>query len=141
MFVDASVLVAILAMEADAAELVTIIGNSERRLTSALAKWETCIATSRVHGVPVAESELEFDGLMRHLAVDFVPVTAETARLALAAHDRFGKGRHPAKLNFGDCFAYASAREHRVPLLFKGTDFALTNIESAMALTARPHKP
>ena len=52
------------------------------------------------------------------------------ARLALEAHARFGRGRHPARLNMGDCFAYACARSRGVPLLYKGEDFALTDIEA-----------
>jgi ribonuclease VapC len=60
-----------------------------------------------------------------------LPVTAATARLALAAFARYGRGRHEAKLNFGDCFAYALAKERGDPLLFKGEDFARTDIAPA----------
>ena len=59
------------------------------------------------------------------------PVPAEVRGLALEAFERFGKGRHPAALNFGDCFAYARARSARAPLLYKGDDFAQTDIETA----------
>ena len=64
-----------------------------------------------------------------HIRVE--PFTGETYELAATAFDRYGRGRHPAKLNFGDCMAYAVAKAHGVPLLYKGTDFAETDIASA----------
>ena len=64
-------------------------------------------------------------------AVEIVPVTASQAELARAAYRRFGRGNHPAKLNFGDCFAYALAKERGEPLLFKGDDFVRTDIAAA----------
>jgi ribonuclease VapC len=70
------------------------------------------------------------DSLLRALAIEIAPCSVEQARLARAAHQRFGRGSgHPARLNMGDCFAYALARELREPLLFKGGDFVLTDIE------------
>ena len=63
--------------------------------------------------------------------IELVPVTQEQAHAARQAWRRFGKGNHPAGLNFGDCFAYALAETTREPLLFKGRDFALTDIEAA----------
>ncbi len=59
------------------------------------------------------------------------PVDRNTTELAVMAHQRFGKGRHPASLNFGDCFAYACARQLGLPLLYKGNDFSGTDIETA----------
>ena len=64
-------------------------------------------------------------------AIELVPVTPEQANAARHAWRRFGKGNHPATLNFGDCFAYALAKTAGEPLLFKGEDFAQTDIESA----------
>ena len=63
--------------------------------------------------------------------IKMMNVTPETARIALAAFDRYGNGRHPARLNFGDCFAYACARHLGEPLMFKGADFPQTDIEAA----------
>ena len=60
--------------------------------------------------------------------VETLPITAETGSLALDAFERYGKGRHPARLNFGDCFAYAMAKQHGVPLLYNGEDFAQTDL-------------
>ena len=64
-------------------------------------------------------------------AVEIVAVTAAQAELALTAYRRFGRGNHPAKLNYGDCFAYALAQETGEPLLFKGDDFGQTDIAAA----------
>jgi ribonuclease VapC len=65
------------------------------------------------------------------MEIRMVDVAPETARIALDAFDRYGKGRHPARLNFGDCFAYACARHLGEPLMFKGSDFPQTDIEAA----------
>jgi ribonuclease VapC len=65
------------------------------------------------------------------MEIELAPVPPETARIALDAFDRYCKGRHPARLNFGDCFAYACARHLREPLMFKGAGFPQTDIEAA----------
>jgi ribonuclease VapC len=75
---------------------------------------------------------MEFDPLLSALSVTLASVTPEQARLARSAYQRFGKGNHPARLNLGDCFAYALAKARSEPLLFKGSDFALTDIEPAI---------
>ena len=64
------------------------------------------------------------------MGIEMIAVPPATARLALDAFERYGKGRHPARLNFGDCFAYACARHFGQPLMFKGSDFAQTDIEA-----------
>lgn len=70
--------------------------------------------------------------LMSLIEAEIVAVTADTARVARDAYDTFGKGNHPARLNFGDCFAYALAKQTGEPLLFKGDDFSRTDIVSAL---------
>jgi ribonuclease VapC len=65
------------------------------------------------------------------MSIQVLAVPPETAAIAIDAFDRYGKRRHPADLNFGDCFAYARARHYRVQLLFKGNDFPQTDIEAA----------
>lgn len=70
----------------------------------------------------------DFDRLMDRIAVEIVPADLEQARTAREALRHFGKGRHPAGLNFGDCFSYAVARTLDEPLLFKGTDFSQTDL-------------
>jgi ribonuclease VapC len=79
--------------------------------------------------VSVAAEAVE--GYLALVEIVVVALPPETARIALDAYDRFGKGRHPANLNFGDCFAYACARHLGQPLMFKGGDFPLTDIEAA----------
>ena len=73
----------------------------------------------------------ELDVFVERALIELAPVTAEHAQAARRAWRRFGKGNHPAGLNFGDCFVYALAEATREPLLFKGRDFALTDIEAA----------
>ena len=72
-----------------------------------------------------------FDEIAGALKLEIVPVTAEQAKIAREAYRRFGKGRHKARLTFGDCFAYAAAKELGAPLLFKGNDFVETDLERA----------
>lgn len=73
----------------------------------------------------------ELDRFLKTASIELVPITAEQADSARRAWRRFGKGNHPAGLNFGDCFVYALAQTSREPLLFKGEDFARTDIEAA----------
>jgi len=74
----------------------------------------------------------EVDGLPRQLGIDVVPFTAEHAAGAARAFERYGRGRHPAKLNYGDCMAYATAKLAGEPLLYVGDDFAKTDIASVL---------
>lgn len=71
-------------------------------------------------------------GLLKAMSVVVAPIDDRHADAALAAHDRFGKGQHAAKLNMGDCFAYAVAAEAALPILFNGDDFSLTDLPSAL---------
>lgn len=84
-----------------------------------------------IEGRGGTEAGEELDALLRRTRVEFVPVTHEQVQVARQAWRSFGKGNHPAALNFGDCFAYALAEATGEPLLFKGDDFALTDIEAA----------
>lgn len=74
----------------------------------------------------------ELEALMKETSIDIVPFAATHVRLAVDAFRRFGKGRHPASLNFGDCFSYALAKATGEPLLFKGDDFSQTDIKQAV---------
>ncbi|SFM14397.1 type II toxin-antitoxin system VapC family toxin [Methylobacterium pseudosasicola] len=130
MFVDASALTAILTDEADARALVARLQQARRRMTSPLAVWETVVAVARRLDLSVAEARDAVRAYLDLAGIEVLAVAPEAAEIALDAYDRFGKGRHPAGLNFGDCFAYACARAHRVPLLYKGDDFPLTDIEA-----------
>jgi ribonuclease VapC len=124
--VDSSALIAILNDEPDGPALARAIANAEVRLMSAASYLECSIVIDRSPD-PVFRARL--DDLLRQLEIEVVPVTFEQARLAREAHRAFGRGSgHPARLNFGDCFAYALARERNQPLLYKGDDFAQTDI-------------
>ena len=131
MFVDASALTAMLTDESDARSLLMRLQNHHKRTTSPLAVWETAIAVARILKLPIAKAEAAVEDYLKLMEIAVVGVAPETRALALDAYDRYGKSRHPAALNFGDCFAYACARHDRVPLLYKGDDFAQTDIDPA----------
>ena len=101
--------------------------NHSRRISA--ANWlEAAIVVEARKG---AAGAIEFDSFVESAAIEIVPVTDEIARAARAAWRRYGKGRHPASLNFGDCFAYALAKVEGLPLLAIGTDFSSTDISLA----------
>lgn len=130
-FVDASALAALLLDEADASDLNARMSAHSPCFTSPLAVWEAARAVSRERDVPIEAAQGSVESLLRIAEIKVIPVEPEVRHPAVEAHARFGKGRHPAALNFGDCFAYACARHARVPLLYKGDDFSCTDIEAA----------
>jgi ribonuclease VapC len=125
---DSSALVAILFREPEADAFVDrILAADVRRIS--VATWvELMMVMARETD---AESAHDAEAFLEDAEVQIEPVTLEHGRLARQAFLQFGKGRHPAKLNFGDCFAYALAKATGEPLLFKGNDFALTDIATA----------
>ena len=125
--VDASALVAILAGEPEAEAFLPLLLETPS-LLSPLGFWETTFAARRVLGPDGQQSLL---ALMDALRIDIAPAGGETARIAVEAETRFGK-RTPAKLNLGDCFAYALAKERNLPLLYKGGDFSQTDLTLAL---------
>jgi ribonuclease VapC len=131
MFVDASALTAMLTNESDARELLARLQNAQTRQTSPLAVWETAIAVARILALPPLGAKEAVVAFLALTEISIEPVATETFHLAVEAYDRYGKSRHPAGLNFGDCFAYACARHAHVPLLYKGDDFPQTDIEAA----------
>ena len=131
MFADASALSAMLLKEADEALLAARMEVHAVRITSPMAVWETVLAVSRGHNIPVAVAADRVETYLKLAGVQVQAMPAEVRHLAIQAHARFGKGRHSAALNFGDCFAYACARHAGMPLLYKGDDFSQTDIEAA----------
>lgn len=131
MFVDASAIAAIIADEDDGTALVRRLSVAQRRYTSPIAVYETILGIARIRGGSVAAVSALIDEFIQRLDIDTIPITVEIGRAAIDAFARFGRGRHPARLNMGDCFAYACARELGVPLLFKGDDFSQTDIAAA----------
>jgi len=131
MFIDASALTALMTVEDGSMHLCDRVERAKTRITSPLAIWETAVAISRRTGLEVEQAGHEVDAYLTLAKIDSMALPTEVAALALEAFDRYGKGRHPARLNMGDCFAYACARHFGQPLLYKGDDFALTDIEAA----------
>jgi ribonuclease VapC len=127
--VDTSALIAILYDEPEAVACLKAIYAAHSRRISAASFLEAGIIIDSARS-PVPSRRL--DDLLRQAGVTIEPVTEEQARIARAAYRDYGRGSgHPARLNFGDCFAYALARATGEPLLFKGDDFAHTDITAA----------
>ena len=128
MIVDSSAVLAILFSEPDARRHAGAIMVASPCRMSVANVLEASIVVERRGGDTAAH---ELDTLLESAAIELVPVTVEHLEAARRAWRRFGKGNHPAALNFGDCFAYALAKATGEPLLFKGDDFAQTDIEAA----------
>src|SRR5262245_34075802 len=130
MIVDASAALAILLEEPEGPIMEdTLLAGSVRHAMSPVNYLEAAV---RVDSWPEAAKGRELDPLLVALRIDIAPITPEQAYLARAAYGKFGRGNHPAKLNLGDCFAYALASARGEPLLFKGDDFSMTDIEAAI---------
>ncbi len=129
MIIDTSALIAILFNEADAPIYARAIEQAESRRMSAANFVEAAMVAEKFTG---GRAGLRFDALLRTSRIIIEPFTVEQAHLARQAFLDYGKGRHGAGLNFGDCFAYALAKSSGEPLLFKGADFALTDITPAV---------
>lgn len=127
--VDTSAIIAVLYREPEFNEFVRLISDAESCFVSAVTYFE---ASMVLIGRGTAEATKELDAFLGRVAVEFVPFDHELAKRARDAFIRFGRGRHPARLNFGDCVSYALARTRGLPLLYKGEDFAQTDVISAM---------
>lgn len=126
MVIDTSAIAAILFDEPDAAALEGKIADDPVRLMSAATFLEAAIVIEARLRDPGGR---EFDLWLHRAEVEILPVDAEQADMARRAWRRFGRGRHPAGLNYGDCFSYALAATHSEPLLFKGADFTKTDVK------------
>jgi ribonuclease VapC len=127
--VDSSALIAILFKEPDGRRYLEALAAEERPAASAVTFVETAMVTEGRGG---AAAGAELDVLLAELSIETVAVDARQAHMARDAWRRYGKGRHPAGLNLGDCFAYALAKARGEPLLFKGEDFARTDVKAAI---------
>ncbi|SFK00022.1 Uncharacterized protein, contains PIN domain [Sphingomonas sp. NFR04] len=128
LFIDASALVAIIAEEPERDRFVEAAVEDAPALWSPMACWETVAALSRSRQMEVADARHEVGVFADELGLTLVPIGARELSLALDAYQQFGKGRHPAGLNMGDCFAYACAKSHDARLLYKGDDFSKTDL-------------
>jgi ribonuclease VapC len=126
MVIDTSALVAVLLQESDADRVAQAIDAGSPRLLSAASLLEASIVIESRKGEAGGR---ELDLLVYRAGIEVVAVDQNQAETARAAWRQFGKGRHPAGLNYGDCFAYALARSRRLPLLFRGNDFSQTDID------------
>lgn len=131
MIVDASAILAIMLEEddGDAMEDVLLRAPTRQHAMSPVNYLEAAVRLDGLVGSPRGE---ELDNMLADFGVELVPVTDRQARLAREAYRTYGKGNHEARLNLGDCFAYALSKSRGEPLLFKGEDFRLTDVEPAI---------
>lgn len=128
--VDTSAIIAVLKREPDAERFETALMGAEVCVLSAVSLFEASLV---VIGRAPPDAARALDALLQKYGIEIVPFGAELAAIARDAFVRFGKGRHPAGLNMGDCAAYALAKAHDLPLLFKGDDFSQTDVRPALA--------
>lgn len=133
MVIDSSAIIAVLLAESNAAEIARTMEAATQRFFSAANLLETSIAIESRKGEAGGR---ELDLLIYRAAIEIVAVDQDQAEIARVAWRRYGRGRHPAGLNYGDCFAYALARRRALPLLYRGDDFSRTDIESVPLLPA-----
>ena len=126
--VDSSALIAILRREPEADNFLQIITDADGCLLSAVSFLETSMVLAGRTGDMASWTEL--DALIARAGIQVVAQDAELAEAARAAFLVYGRGRHPASLNLGDCASYALAKHHNLPLLFKGDDFPRTDLRT-----------
>jgi ribonuclease VapC len=131
MFVDASAIIGIIAMEDDADSLAGRLAGASSPYTSSVAIFEAAVGLARIANSPVADGLALVDRFVAEIDADVVAIDLTIERVALDAFGRYGKGRHPAGLNLGDCFAYACAKRFDAPMLCKGNEFPRTDVELA----------
>jgi ribonuclease VapC len=131
MMIDASAIVAILKAEADGRALAEAIDGAMMRLTSPIAIFEATVALMRENQWSSEQAGAVISDFIETASIEITTIDRHIAAGAVQAFERFGEGRHPAQLNMGDCFSYACAQAHGLPLLYKGNDFSRTDVESA----------
>lgn len=130
-FIDASALISIIAGEDDADGLADVLEQERVRLISPMSAWETVAGLCRSYGLGPSHAQDQVRLFVESGSLSFISIGEKEYGLALQAYANYGKGRHRAALNMGDCFAYACAKANRAALLFKGTDFSQTDIRRA----------
>lgn len=128
MTLDTSAVLAVLRGEPEGAEFVSLIERSSRRLISAVSVLEAAMVLEGRRGIDAGS---DLDLFLQRASIETIAFDQEQLLVARSAFRRFGKGRHAAGLNFGDCAAYALAQWSGEPLLFKGADFAATDVARA----------
>jgi ribonuclease VapC len=125
--VDTSAIVAIVMEEPEAADFIAALASARTRILTSVNLLEAQIVLTFGKGMPAETAEV----LVARENIEIIPFDEDLSNLAFDAYLRYGKGRHPAKLNMGDCAAYALAKSRGWPLLYKGEDFTQTDIERA----------
>jgi ribonuclease VapC len=127
-FIDSSAIVEILINGDRANELLDRLANSFGAVTGPTVIYETAVVLTTGLRREPEETKLLLQRFIERFDIQIIPASSETASVAIDTFARYGKGRHPAKLNFGDCFSYAGAKAAQVPLLYVGSDFAQTDL-------------
>jgi ribonuclease VapC len=132
MFIDTSAVVAILTGEPEADRFVDLLAQDGETFTGPHVRLESTIILARYLGLEIDSAEQLFDEFLIEARIAVVPITDAISRKAVLAFSRFGKGRgHRAQLNFGDCLSYGCASHYGSSILFKGLDFAHTDLQTA----------
>lgn len=129
MVIDTSAILAVLFKESERDEFATAISHAGVRLVGSVNAFESAVVVLSRKG---AAGLRELDLLFHVASIETIPFTDEHLRLAREAYQRYGKGRHPAGLNLGDCCAYALSRHSGEPLLFTGGDFVRTDVQAVV---------
>lgn len=128
-FVDASFAVAIIAREPECDAFIERLFAAGQRFWSAMACWEIISGLRNNHRLSIDDARVELATFQQAFEMELVSIDATELTIALDAYREFGKGQgHPAQLNFGDCFAYACTKANSATLLYKGDDFAKTDL-------------
>lgn len=130
-FVDASAMISMMAGESDADDLADRLEAERPRLCSAISLWETIAGLCRTYTFSVPSARSVIQSFVELNNIELVNIGEREFDLAAQAYAEFGKARHPAALNMGDCFAYACAKANGAKLLFKGDDFNKTDVNRA----------
>jgi ribonuclease VapC len=127
-FIDASALTSMMAGESDADALSDRVADDPIRLCSAISLWETTAGLCRSYGFTASTAKALVNDFVASHGIRLAEIGQREYELAAEAYADFGKGKHPASLNMGDCFAYACAKSNGAALLFKGDDFSKTDV-------------
>jgi ribonuclease VapC len=132
MVLDASAIIAMLGDEAEGNRFAAALEDAATRSVSPVAVWETVVGLARVYPLSIAEARRKVAEFLATAEVEMLVIGRPELDLALDAYDQFGKGRHPARLNLGDCFTCAAAVAGDAPLLHKDEGFWLTDVRQAL---------
>jgi ribonuclease VapC len=128
MFVDTSVIIAIIKLEPEKDAFLDRLEAARHRYTSPLVVLEAVMRLSSLMKEDIPSVRQFVGEVLSQANVEIIPINQKMGEIAIQAFDQYGKGRHPARLNMADCFSYAGAKAYRSPLLYKGNDFSQTDL-------------